>query len=377
MLQLYIYSLILSIIPVNSIEIPYIDNVILEPGYTSNSTWFINQTFDQCFCLSSLSYPAMNWFPNNTCQLFLTFPPTYRILPSTGARLYFLQQILPNTSQCCMPDINYLLNKLNQATLIYANLTQPRDVLIDNFGYLVTVEMSANYLDRFNVSNLTRISRTALSTSYQMTISFSQNAYFIAPNNQNYMLVIDSGNLALLGNITMTGVIGARGIMFLNNDQTMVVTSNSNNSLVFFNRTSVSPIRYTFSFSQPVRYGGPHGLWRVNDSFFYVTSYTNSSIYSYSRTNVNTGWNETLFLNLLRLNGSGGSTSMAIDECGRFWFPTERNTVLIYSQQGILLGNYTIASLAVSFMKIMDNYVIYMSDWSSNRIVRLDPNIQC
>lgn len=236
--------------------------------------------------------------------------------------------------------------------------------------------MSTNFLDRFYATNLTRISRTLLPNSYQMTVAYSQYTYFIAPIS-GYMTLIGSNNLTFLSNVTMTNVNSPRGIMFLNDGQTMVITSNGNNSLVFFNRTSLTPIQYTFMFAQAVRYAGPHGLLRVNDSFFYATSYSNSSIYAYSKTGNNTGWNETFILSLLQLNGTGGSTSIAIDECGRFWLPSERNTLLIYSQQGNLLGNYTIANLAAAFIQIMDNYVIYLSDWSSNQIVRIDPNIQC
>lgn len=97
MLHLCIYHLIFSIILVNSFQIPYINNATLKPGYTSNSTLLVNVTYDQCLCQSSLSYPAVNWFPNNTCQLFLIFPPTYRIEMTTGARLYFPH---PHISEC-------------------------------------------------------------------------------------------------------------------------------------------------------------------------------------------------------------------------------------------------------------------------------------
>jgi len=68
---------------------------------------------------------------------------------------------------------------------------------------------------------------------------------------------------------------------------------------------------------------------------------------------------------------------MVIDECGRFWFPSACNTILIYSHEGNLLGNYTIPNMAVACMIITDNYVIYMSDWINNQMVRVDPNIEC
>ncbi|CAF0877808.1 unnamed protein product [Adineta steineri] len=380
MLHICIYYLILPILLINSGQIPYINNTIIISRIPLNTTLIINVTYDRCLCLSSLSYPAFNWFPNGTCQLFSVFPITYRIQITTGARLYFPQKTYPNASQCCMPDINYLLNRLKQATIILANITTPREIIIDDHGYLVTVEMSPNFLHRFDPKNLTTITRIAIPNEYEMSIGYNQGAYFIAPNNENFIPIINSQNLTIINNITMTGVSGPRGIMFLNNGSTMVVTSNSNNSLVFYNRTSLAPIMYKFVFSQLVHNVGPHGLWRVNDSFFYATSWTNKTIYSYSATNNSTHWNEALFLNLLKVNTTGGSTSIAIDECGRFWFPLETNIILIYDQQGNLLGNYattTTTFFAVSFMKIIDNYVMYFSDCANNQIMRLDPNIQC
>ncbi|CAF4444086.1 unnamed protein product, partial [Adineta steineri] len=131
------------------------------------------------------------------------------------------------------------------------------EMIIDDHGYLVTVEMSPNFLHRFDPKNLTTITRIAIPNANEMSIGYNQGAYYIAPNNQNFIPIIESQNLTIINNITMTGVSGPRGIMFLNNGSTMIVTSNSNNSLVFYNRTSLAPVMYKFAFSQPVHYAGP------------------------------------------------------------------------------------------------------------------------
>jgi sugar lactone lactonase YvrE len=155
----------------------------------------------------------------------------------------------------------------------------------------------------------------------------------------------------------------------------MVVTSNVNNSLVFFNRFNNS-YNYTFSYLQSVNYVGPHGLWRVNDSFFYATSYTNNAVYSYSTTGVNAAWNERWVLTAPTVNSTIGTTHLKIDECNRLWLCVETDTVLIYDQQGNLLGNYTIPNSIIADVKMTENYLMYFSD-KSNRIIRVDPNIIC
>jgi sugar lactone lactonase YvrE len=168
----------------------------------------------------------------------------------------------------------------------------------------------------------------------------------------------------------------ARSLMFLSDGQIMVVTSYGSNSLVFFNRSNISPINYTFISKQLTNYPGPFGLWRVNDSFFYVTSYDNSSLYSYSN-DINGLWKETFVFSTNQLSNTNGPTHVTIDDSNRFWFSLGTDTTLIYDQQGNLLANYTIPNSKIFDIKILNNYVMFFSDSGSNRIVRIDPNIQC
>ena len=56
-----------------------------------------------------------------------------------NARLYFPQGIFPNASQCCMLDVNRLVDKLDTADRISFNIDQSRCLAFDNHGSLVTV----------------------------------------------------------------------------------------------------------------------------------------------------------------------------------------------------------------------------------------------
>jgi hypothetical protein len=375
MLFLFISYILLSIHSVNSIPIPFIQNATLHTGYFENRSQLINGTCNECLCMSPFSYSAVNCYPNNTCQLFSTFPGSYQIQTTPGGRLYFPQKSFPNASQCCMPDINYLLNKLRMATIISINVSNPRDAVIDDHGYLVTVEVHTNNLDRFNPINLSKINSIALPNTAQMAVVYFKDAYYIATSSSP-MTVIDSENLTLLTSIP-TQISGIRGIIFLNNGQTMVVTSYYDNRVVFFNRTSLVSIQYNTSFSQSTNFSGPHGMWRVNDSFFYVTSYPGFSLYSFRATGIHNQWIQTVVLPYTNTNGQGGAVHVTIDECGRFWSTFEMNTIFIHDQQGQYIGNWTIPNSTIFDIKIMDNYLIYLTDSNNNKTIRVDPGFQC
>ncbi len=151
------------------------------------------------------------------------------------ARLYFPQGILPNASQCCMPNLNYLLNKLTNGTWTYVNISAPRNLLLDNNGYLITVETSLLKLDRFNAQTLTLINRTSISNNTNLTVmavGFWNNAYFAGLVNGT-IVVIDSGNLNVVNHINSPYIQNLRSILFLNNGSTMVITDVYDNVIDF------------------------------------------------------------------------------------------------------------------------------------------------
>jgi hypothetical protein len=374
MLLMFVLYLFVPITFTTSTQIPFLENVTLTTQFLSNNVQLINGTCDQCLCISLFNYSALNCFPNNTCQLFPTFPLNYHIEVISGARLYFPQQVLPNVSQC-MPNVTYLLNKLETGNLISTTATTPRDAVIDNHGYLVTVEVNTQLFDRFDPTTLNIINQTSLQYALPTAIAYFNGSYYIAPYH-DLMTVIDSENLTVIAYIS-TSTYGIRDIIFLNDGQMMVVCSCDTNSLVFLNRTSLVPIAYSPILTQSTTFVCPHAMWLVNDYFFYVTSYSAESLYSFSATNNYTQWSQNFVFTASNGNGASGAARVTIDGSGRFWFAYETDTILIFDQQGIQLGSWTIPNSQIFDIKIMDNYLIYLSASKSNQIMRVDPNVEC
>ncbi|CAF1422054.1 unnamed protein product [Adineta ricciae] len=339
----------------------------------------MNGTCDQCLCTSQFTYSALNCFENhNTCQLFQTFPLSYHLEKTRNTRLYFPQQVFPNLSQC-MSNLNSLLNQLKMANMTIINVPNPRDAIIDDHGYLVTIEQFTNQLTRFDPTTLNTISRLSLPNIPQGVekdvVTYFNGSYYIG-GNSDPITVIDSENLTVISNIT-TSSSGIRGLIFLQNGQTMIVASCATSSLIFLNRTSISPITYTYSFSQLTSFVCPHAVWRVNDTFFYVTSYYLKLLYSFTATNTNAQWNENFLFNVSNGNELGGAARVTIDNLNRFWFAYETDTIWIYDQVGTQLSNLTIPNSAIFDIRIMNNYLMYLIVAKTNQVIRLDPNIQC
>lgn len=114
-------------------------------------------------------------------------------------------------------------------------MTDARNLLIDNNGYLVVVEMQPPKLDQFDVETLTLIDRTSVAGSYLMAIGC---AYFAGLINGT-IIAINSSNFTIVKSITSPFTSGLRDIIFLDNGRTMVVTSNSNRTIVFLNRLTI------------------------------------------------------------------------------------------------------------------------------------------
>jgi hypothetical protein len=323
--------------------------------------------------MSMPSFVAFNWFPNNTCQLFPTFPISYKILSTPQARLYFPQGIFPNASQCCMPNPAYLLDNLNTTIKISVNISNPRCIVFDNHGYLVTVSQTNFSIVRFYPTNLTIVDQPTLRQfgSNPFSISYYNEIYYVGFSN--FIVAIDSNNLTTLNYITVRNLSLVRDIIFLNNGQIMVVASTGNACIFFFNQSN----NYSLIYERSVSYPNPHGLRYVNDSFFYATSWYDNTIYSYSAINNSGIWTEKLFLDARPLVSSPNGYHLIIDECDRYWFVLGYSGIMIFNNQGLLLGNFTQINLIAFDAIITDNYVIYISDQINNRIIRLDPNIQC
>ena len=358
-------------------RIPYLSNVTFVAISNVSSVTLTNLTCDQCLCQSISSHLILNCFPDSSCQLFTSIPRTYRIKPTLNALLYFPQGIIPNDSQCCMPNASLLLDTLNTTTPMYANVNTPRCILLDDQGYLVTVSYNDKTIVRFHPDNLTRISQPAspVFNDSPFGLSYFNGAYYVAFDYS--ISVVHSGNMTQLHTISTSELSGAQDMIFLHYGQMMIVSSNKNNRLVFFNRSSAGSYNYDFIGYQRVNYSAPHGLLYVNDTFFYATSWDNGTVYAYSSSGNATSWTEKLALDVGSSVGHINTRHVFIDPCGRYWLSSKSDGVKITGSDGSLLSTFAPMGSSPFNTLITDNYLIYLPDSESNRIIRIDPNIQC
>lgn len=383
MREIIVLILFLPSIYAASIQIPSINNVSLVSVYPVNTTQMTNVTCRECLCSNlAINALAINCFEfNQSCTFFTSFPVSYRVRSIAQTCLYFPQQILPPPSQCCAPNLTDLINKLTNAVVRSVNTSKPRCLVVDNNNYLVTVEDRGNLLSRFHLINLTLIDQRNISGATLMSITYHQEAYFIGRNDHS-VLVLNSNNLTILTTITSPNIQGIRDMIFLQNGAMLVLTSPDNNNILFFNRSSNSLYNYSYMYNHSTngRYLWAHGLWTINDSFFYVATWDRDTIYSYSTTNYLT-WTDTLFINastITNVTGNGGSGShLTIDECERKWFSVFNSGLLVYDNQGSFLTNFNFVEKGLFDMIFLDNYVMYLSDNGGGRILRLDPSIAC
>ena len=370
-----LFFLSLLVISCQAVSIPLIRDVIFVPISQSNSTIITNRTCLECLCMNSSSQLLLNCFPNSTCQYFSDFPRRYKLEPTNNATLYFPQAIFPNASQCCMPNLTDVLNRLKIATPIYGGIAAPRCLAIDNHGYLVTVSETATVIVRFNATNLAMIDNiTSLSPSAS-TINYYNGNYYLGLTN--FMRVVNSTSLTVQNDITSSNISGTRDMIFLNNGQTLVLASTGNGRLLFFNRVNNISTNYNLTYVQLVSYAYPHGLHRVNDTFFYATSWSGNTVWSYSALANTTQWSEGLFINATPTAPASNGNHLLLDECGRWWFSLGINGLQIFDKAGVFLANLTFPGVSVFDTVLTENYLLYLSDLSGNRIIHIDPNIQC
>ncbi|CAF1592758.1 unnamed protein product [Adineta ricciae] len=367
--------LLLTVLVVHPIQIPFIDQAILTAKSTTNMTIFANQTCQQCLCRFYSGYIALSCFSNDTCELFYSYPRVYIVHGLSNARLYFLQDIFPNASECCMSN-SYVFQQLDAAPTTRVNVSRPRCLVIDNYGYLVTVSETTNDIIRLYPANLSIVNQptSPVFPNDPSSISYYDEAYYIGFDG--YILILHTSNFSVLANITTASLFGTRDIGLLYSGQIMVVLSTGNNYILFFNRTDNVSRQYTYLNQQLVTYSSPHGFWYINDTYFYVTSWATNSIYSYSATNNITIWSENLFINATSNTSSWGGNHLTIDDCGRYWFALGANGIQIFDQQRNLLKIESGIASYIFHILLTDD-VMYISDLVYNQIVRLDLNDTC
>ena len=259
--------------------------------------------------------------------------------------------------------------------MITVSQTKPRCLGLDNHGHLVTVHHGGSTINRYSSLNLTLVDQIPLTQSGAASITFHGDAYYIGTDSSN-IEVVDSNTLLTVNVITHPNISGVRDIIFLGDGQIMVVSSTNNQRILFFNRSNTSSVNYTFAYELSTSYSGPHGLWYVNDSFFYATSWNANSVYSYATVDGVT-WNETLFANVNTIVASGGVTHVSVDGYERRWMSRGGNTMLIYDSSRVYVGNFTLPSNGVFDALFIDNCSMYLSDYVGGQIIRLDPHVTC
>ena len=207
-----------------------------------------------------------------------------------------------------------------------------------------------------------------------MNIAYYQQAYYVTRNDHS-VLIIDSNNLSTINSIKHSSIDRPRDMIFLDNGRTMILASAGNKALIFFNLTNNQTRKYVYSSRISTSYSSPHGLWYVNDSFFYATSWDDKKIYSHS-TNNNVSWTEGFFGDSGSASGSKRAGShVTVDDSQRIWFSSNDVRMVIFARNGTPLSSFYSALTGVFDTLFMDNYVMFLSDDGGNRIVRFDPTI--
>ncbi|CAF1406599.1 unnamed protein product [Adineta steineri] len=377
------------LIQVNGMSIPFLNNTILTAiRPISLDIILTNYTCLQCICLAlqNSSLIAFNYYPNSTCQFFINYPKTYELQSSYNSRLYFVQDIFPNASNpCCISNITFILEKLQKYyeydIYISVDVPTPRCLLLDDDGSVVTIEQisdTASSFDRFDPETLSFRQQTVLGAR-PTNIAYFDYKYYIGWDVNNTISVFsnnyDNNSLRFITNIqgTTINMSAVRDMIFLNDGQIMVVASATNQRLFFFSLTNNT--NYTMISTISLNYQTPHGLHRVNDSFFYVVSWDNPSLYAYNYNETTSNWTETLFVNAT-INSTIYGAHMTIDDCNRRWFTMYNYGIKIYDENGINLDNWYLGAGYFDTL-LLDNYTVILSNTANSKVIRIDPQLQC
>ena len=374
------YSLIavlLLTVATTAVRIPFVRDVTFMPISNVRSLTLPHRTCDQCLCESNSSHVILNCFPNDTCQLFTTIPRTYTLQSALNAMVFFPQRILPNASESCIPNTSLLFDQLKAATPTYVTVYNPRCLILDNHGYLVTISKWDRTILQFHPNDLTPINTPTppMFTDHPSTLAHYNGAYYVGFDH--YILAVSSDTMMQLHNMSVAELFQARDIIFLNTGQSMIVASSGNNRLLFFNRSSTGSFHYDLIGFQILSNVHPHGLLYVNDSFFYGTSWAENTLYEYAYAGNATSWAERRVLNASSMTNSSDGNHVSMDGSGRYWLSLGTNGPKIFDSQGSYLETINPMGSFIFDTLIGEDYVIYLSTFSSNQIIRIDPHIPC
>ena len=242
--------LIALVVHVHGFRLPFIQDVFLSPdrAIDASKTVIFKGTCDEYLCKvfsdsSTANSAALNCFANQTCQLFTSFPVSYKMQDSVGAQLYFLQGSFPSPSQGCMPNITELIDRLKNATPFVVPLSSTPST----FGYdeanpneAVVIAGYAGDLYWFNPIDMSFLRSQTI--SFRETIAIHNNTILTGIDGDPNVHVLDKQTLASWVNITYPNFWRFRKLIFVNNSQTIVVTAQYNQSITFINVQS--PTQY-------------------------------------------------------------------------------------------------------------------------------------
>ena len=89
-----------------------------------------------------------------------------------------------------------------------------------------------------------------------------------------------------------------------------------------------------------------------------------------------TYWKGEPFIDATSITSTKDGNHVLYDQCGRYWFSLGSNGIKLFNIQTLFVGNLNLTK-AVFDTIITNNYTIYISDSSSNQIIRLEPQIEC
>ena len=243
MLVAFFYLLVMFIIPADGIFIPFVQDVFLQALSLNqpNITLRFNSSCQQCLCetVTSTENTALNCFPNSTCQFFVDFPLSYKLKASVGTKLFFLRNEYPNASQCCMPNVTELINRLKATTPTVVDLAFEPSA----FGYdekqpseAVVIGWNPGSLYWFNPLNIMPLRNSSINAG--LTIGLHNNLTFTATDGISNIGVSDSWTNSLLATISYSSFNQVRKFVFINDGQTMIVPTQNNFSLTFIDVVS-------------------------------------------------------------------------------------------------------------------------------------------
>ena len=141
----------------------------------------------------------------------------------------------------------------------------------------MVVGRNGAWMYRFGLSPLTWTRNTSI-VNKSLSIALRNNRIYTASDGVPSIKVYDGQTSHFLFSINHPTLTKVRKMIFINNGQNMVVTTQDAQSLIVFDIHSST--NYTVQCILPFPAAGVHGLVQVNDTFLYAGSWNDRAIIS-------------------------------------------------------------------------------------------------